>query len=83
MYPQVLINLPVKTKPPIDDIPGLTQAIKDVETTFNGAGRVLIRYSGTESILRVMVEGKEQHLVDTTANELAAVVKQHLGRVTK
>jgi phosphoglucosamine mutase len=78
IYPQVLINVPVKTKPPIGDIPGLTQAMKDVETTFNGAGRVLIRYSGTESILRVMVEGKEQHLVDTTANELAALVKQHL-----
>lgn len=78
MYPQVLINVPVKTKPPIGDIPGLTQAMKDVETTFNGAGRVLIRYSGTESILRVMVEGKEQRLVDTTANELAALVKQHL-----
>lgn len=78
IYPQVLINVPVKTKPPIDEIPGLTQAMKDVEATFNGAGRVLIRYSGTESILRVMVEGKEQHLVDTTANELAAIVKQHL-----
>ena len=83
MYPQVLINIPVETKPPIDDIPGLTQAIKDVETTFNGAGRVLVRYSGTEPILRVMVEGKEQHLVDTTANELAALVKQHLGFITK
>ncbi len=79
----MLINVPVKTKLPIDDIPGLTQTIKDVETTYNGAGRVLVRYSGTEPILRVMVEGKEQHLVDTTANELAALVKQHLGSVTK
>ncbi|MBQ27405.1 MAG: phosphoglucosamine mutase [Nitrospiraceae bacterium] len=79
MYPQTLINVPVKTKPPIHEIPELAKAIKDVERTFDGAGRVLVRYSGTESILRVMVEGKEQHLVDTTASELAAVVKQHLG----
>jgi phosphoglucosamine mutase len=79
LYPQVLINVPVRTKPPIDEIPKLTQAIKDVETSFNGAGRVLLRYSGTESILRVMVEGKEQHLVDTAAKELAAVVNQHVG----
>lgn len=79
LYPQVLINIPVRTKPPIDEIPKLPQAIKDIETSFNGAGRVLLRYSGTESILRVMVEGKEQHLVNTAANELSAVVKQHLG----
>ncbi len=79
LYPQVLINVPVRTKSPIDEIPKLTQAIKDVETSFNGAGRVLLRYSGTESILRVMVEGKEQHLVDTAAKELAAVVNQHVG----
>ena len=83
MYPQVLINVPVKSKPPIDEIPGLTQAIEDVETRFNGTGRVLVRYSGTESILRVMVEGKEQRLVDTAANELAALVERHLGLINK
>tara|TARA_B100000315_G_C14578063_1_gene588969 strand:- start:722 stop:2071 length:1350 start_codon:yes stop_codon:yes gene_type:complete len=79
MYPQVLINISVKSKPPINEIPELAQAIKDVEKKFNGSGRVLVRYSGTESVLRVMVEGEDQCLVDITANKLAMVVKQHLG----
>ncbi len=79
LYPQALINVPVRAKPPINEIPELAQAIKDIETSFNGAGRVLVRYSGTESILRVMVEGKKQNLVDTAANELAALVQRHVG----
>jgi phosphoglucosamine mutase len=79
LYPQVLINVPIRAKPPINEIPEVAKTIKDVETSFNGAGRVLLRYSGTESILRVMVEGKEQHLVANAANELAALVQRHVG----
>lgn len=79
LYPQVLINIPVMAKPPIDEIPGLTHMIKHAKGQLSSTGRVLIRYSGTEAILRVMVEGKEGHVVDRTANELAAIVRQHVG----
>ncbi len=55
-YPQILENIPVKRKIPIENLPSLLDEIADVEHTLDGRGRVLVRYSGTESILRIMVE---------------------------
>ena len=56
-HPQVLINVPVRARPPIDSVPAISAAIRDVETALDGAGRVLVRYSGTEALLRVMNRG--------------------------
>ena len=79
LYPQIVINVPVKTKPPIETIGELTKAVKDAESKFKGVGRVLVRYSGTEPLLRVMVEGKDRRLVEDSANTIATVVKHCLG----
>ena len=79
LYPQVLINVEVREKPPIDEVTELIKAIKDAEQKLLGMGRVLVRYSGTESILRVMVEGKEQSLVNALANDIAVIAKRILG----
>ena len=78
-YPQVLINVPIQTKPPIDSVPAITAAIRGAETALDGAGRVLVRYSGTEPLLRVMIEGKAGTDVHGLAEAIAIRVREHLG----
>ncbi len=78
-YPQVLVNVAVKEKPPIESIPSLCEAIRKAEKEFNGAGRVLIRYSGTELKARVMVEGEDRRRVEQVANDLADELRRALG----
>ena len=56
-FPQVLLNVPVKSKPRFDDVPSMRDAIRSSELELGDDGRVLVRYSGTESLCRVMVEG--------------------------
>lgn len=78
-YPQRLINVAVKRKLPLEDLSSLQSALKSAEHRLNGTGRVLLRYSGTESKLRVMVECADDSLCATLANELAQVVRNELG----
>ncbi|MCE9615838.1 MAG: phosphoglucosamine mutase [Lentisphaerae bacterium] len=78
--PQALINITVKDKPPIDTVEGLPEAIRSSEATLGDAGRVFVRYSGTEPICRVMVEGPTQALTDKLAGHLADVVRTRIGR---
>ncbi len=79
MFPQKLINLEVKSKPPIEDIPELVAAIDKAEKELAGAGRVLIRYSGTQSMCRVMVEGADAAMTERLANGLADTVRTCIG----
>jgi len=78
-YPQVLVNVAVKEKKPIESIPALAEAVRRVEQEFNGSGRVLIRYSGTEPKARIMVEGEDERRVDELAHDLADAVRRALG----
>jgi phosphoglucosamine mutase len=78
-YPQVIVNVAVKEKRPIDSLPALSEAVRKVEKEFNGSGRVLIRYSGTEPKARVMVEGEDERRVDEVANDLADELRRALG----
>jgi phosphoglucosamine mutase len=77
--PQVLFNVKVLKKPKLDTVPELQRAIAQSEQRLNGSGRVLVRYSGTESLLRVMVEGECDDEIREVANHLVDVVKTHLG----
>ncbi len=79
LYPQKLINLDVQSKPPIEDMPELVTAIRDAEQGLHGEGRVLIRYSGTQSMCRVMVEGPDPDTTNRLASELADTVKKCIG----
>lgn len=79
-YPQVCINVPVRSKPPLHEINGLAAAIKSVEETLGSSGRVLVRYSGTESLLRVMVEGPKRNIVHQLGNSIARVVQLEIGK---
>ena len=79
MTPQRLVNIDVKSKPPIEDIPEITAAIKDAEAILADQGRVLIRYSGTQSMCRVMVEGPTEEMTNGLTEQLANTVKRCLG----
>ncbi|TKB66373.1 MAG: phosphoglucosamine mutase [Nitrospira sp.] len=77
--PQVLVNVQVTKKPRLESIPDIDCAIQASERRLNGCGRVLIRYSGTEPLLRIMVEGEQSTMVKEVADELARVVRKHIG----
>jgi phosphoglucosamine mutase len=78
-YPQVTININVARKPPIDSVDALRTAIAGVEHELNGSGRLLVRYSGTENMARVMIEGKDPAIIQRQAQSLADLIKQELG----
>lgn len=78
-YPQALVNVRVKAKPPLEDWKTLNASIDQVEKQLGDAGRVLIRYSGTENICRVMVEGPKQKQVEELARGLAQVISAEIG----
>jgi len=77
--PQVLLNVKVKQKPVLESIPDIDRAIQDSEARLNGSGRVVVRYSGTEPLLRIMIEGEKDSLINEVAENLAKVVRAHLG----
>ena len=74
-YPQILINVPVKQKQGWENKAEIKAAIEKAEAELGDTGRVLVRASGTENLLRVMVEGKKQEQIERLANEIADVVK--------
>ncbi len=79
VFPQVLINIDVSEKPPISEIENLTEGIAKAEAELGDKGRVLIRYSGTQPMCRVMVEGPTQQQTDGLAKGLANIVKESIG----
>ncbi len=78
-YPQILLNVPVKEKRPFDDVPEIAAAASRVEGELDGEGRLLLRYSGTEKLARVMIEGKDQAGIEAQARQLAKVIGLSLG----
>jgi phosphoglucosamine mutase len=79
LSPQKIINVNVKEKPPLDDMHELQQAIREAEAELGENGRVLIRYSGTQSMCRVMVEGPTDQLTNQLTHVLAEMVRKCLG----
>ncbi len=79
VFPQTLINVPVKVKPDISGVPELAAVINSIEQKMGERGRVLVRYSGTEPVLRVMVEGEKEKDVERFAGNIAEVVRRNLG----
>jgi phosphoglucosamine mutase len=78
-YPQTLVNVRVRRKAPVEDVPVIRDAIARVEAALAGRGRVLVRYSGTEPLLRVMIEGQNQASVQAMAEEIADAVRESIG----
>jgi phosphoglucosamine mutase len=78
-YPQVLLNVRVREKRPFEEIEEIARAAAEVRARLEGRGRLLLRYSGTEPLARVMIEGPGQEEIESLAEELAAVIRRTLG----
>jgi len=77
--PQVLVNLKVKQKTPLSELPAVEKRIKDIEKKLGDTGRVLVRYSGTEPKIRVMVEGLDEAQIQSYANEIISELQAEVG----
>ncbi len=77
-FPQILKNVHVKRKIPFDDAPEVQKTVRRVEAAMNGKGRVLLRYSGTEAVCRVMVEGQDRDKVERYVDEIVDVCEKYL-----
>lgn len=82
LYPQKLINVTVTDKPPLEEVASIQKEVKAAEKTLGDQGRVLIRYSGTQSMCRVMVEGPTVAMTDSLASQLAQTVSRALGETS-
>ena len=79
VFPQVLVNVRVREKKALTDMPAVQEEIRSAETAFDGRGRVLVRFSGTEPLARVMVEGADTEQVHERANRIADALRAALG----
>jgi phosphoglucosamine mutase len=78
-YPQVLLNLRVRNKVDLKTVPEIAAVVESVESRLSGNGRLLVRYSGTEPLLRVMLEGQDPGTIRQWGQEIIDIVKHHLG----
>jgi phosphoglucosamine mutase len=78
-YPQRLINLPVREKRPLESLPAFQDALRAAEAQLGANGRVLVRYSGTENKVRVLVETEEEAEANRHATTLAGVLQKEIG----
>lgn len=79
IYPQILVNVRVRNRRPLAELAAANSEIRATETAFGAAGRVLVRFSGTEPLVRVMVEGPEIGQVTERAHRIAAALRAELG----
>ena len=78
-FPQVLVNVKVQRRAKLEEIPGIADAMNRVEGQLGDHGRLLVRYSGTEPLLRIMLEGRDEGAIQLWANEIAEEVRKHLA----
>jgi phosphoglucosamine mutase len=78
-YPQAQRNLPVKEKRPLVELPAVMKLVNDAEKELSGKGRVLLRYSGTESKIRLLIEGRELDMIDKQADRIADAIQREIG----
>ncbi|MDP9171105.1 MAG: phosphoglucosamine mutase [Acidobacteriota bacterium] len=78
-FPQVLVNVRVKERRPLEELPRVSAEIRACEAALNGSGRVLVRFSGTEPLLRVMIEGPDQTHIEGLAERIAGVIRSEVG----
>jgi phosphoglucosamine mutase len=78
-YPQAQRNLPVKEKPPLETLPGVMKLVQEAEKELHSKGRVLLRYSGTEAKIRLLIEGRDRSQIDQQADRIAEAIQRALG----
>jgi phosphoglucosamine mutase len=79
VYPQKLVNVRVAERKPIEELPGVAAEIRRAEEELNGSGRVLVRFSGTEPLARVMVEAADNDQVERWTGRIADAIRGELG----
>lgn len=79
-FPQILVNVKVSEKKPFESVAEIADAAAELERELGANGRLLLRYSGTENLARVMIEGENQHVIETQAKDLAAIIGKSLGK---
>jgi phosphoglucosamine mutase len=77
--PQVLVNVKVREKQPFENVAEIAEVIREVENELGERGRLLLRYSGTENLARVMIEGENQAIIESQAQRVAETIRQKLG----
>ena len=77
--PQVQTSVRIKKKSELNLIPGYTSLIENISKKLNNKGRVYVRYSGTEPVVRVLIEGENKQLIQTYAKEVSSFLQEHLA----
>jgi phosphoglucosamine mutase len=79
VFPQVIVNVRVREKRPLDQIPAVVESIQQAETDLHGNGRVVVRYSGTEALARVMIEAESEQQMREHAERIAQAIRVEIG----
>jgi phosphoglucosamine mutase len=79
IFPQKIVNVKVKSKPPLESLPEVHETLKKAETALGNSGRIVLRYSGTEPLARVMVEAEREEDVSLWTDSLATVLREAIG----
>ncbi|HKW88207.1 MAG TPA: phosphoglucosamine mutase [Candidatus Acidoferrales bacterium] len=79
IYPQTIVNVRVRSKPPLESLPAVSRALAEAEKSLGNSGRIVLRYSGTESLARVMVEAERSEDVERYSQSIAAAIRTSIG----
>jgi phosphoglucosamine mutase len=79
VYPQVIVNVNVREKKPLESIPALVAAIRSAEEDLRDTGRVVVRYSGTEKLARVMIEAESEEAMKEHSERIAEAIRVDIG----
>jgi phosphoglucosamine mutase len=79
VFPQVIVNVKVRDKKPLEEVPAVASSIRAAEEELKDSGRVVIRYSGTEALARVMIEAESEEAMRRHANSIANAIRSELG----
>ncbi|MCI0339854.1 MAG: phosphoglucosamine mutase [Planctomycetales bacterium] len=77
--PQLLLSVPVRERPPLESVPAIREALEGAKAAVGGAGRIVARYSGTEPVARVMLEGESRSVLETWAARLVTAIRETIG----
>lgn len=78
-FPQILLNIHIRKKPDLKTIPEISSKVEEIEAQLREQGRIVVRYSGTEMLARIMIEGPDQQIIHNMAQELGQIMKDHLN----
>ena len=78
-YPQLIVNVQVRSKPPLETLPEVSRALAEAQSALGDKGRVVLRYSGTEQLARVMVEAEHEADVQRFSQSLAKALHSSIG----